>query len=98
MTQPAPAPRAVNETTLKPAALRLLREIARRDAGDGVVFVSAPCGRWRLDGTTYVVADRTFHPLDAAGYVDVGNGRIDPVRITRTGSAYLAAMDGRAAA
>ncbi|GCD45703.1 hypothetical protein [Streptomyces paromomycinus] len=98
MTQLAPSPRAANETTLKPAALRLLREIARRDAGDGVMFVPAPCGRWRLDGTTYVVADRSFHPLDAAGYVDVGNGRTDPAHITRAGHAYLATMDGRAAA
>ncbi|MFD7661267.1 hypothetical protein [Streptomyces sp. NPDC059788] len=92
MTQPAPCPRADFAPTLKPAALRLLREIAQRDAGDGVAFVSAPCGRWRLDGTTYVVADRTFHPLDAAGYVDVGNGRTDPVRLTRAGHAYLAAV------
>ncbi|MEU6959956.1 hypothetical protein [Streptomyces chrestomyceticus] len=98
MTQPAPSPRAVTQMTLKPAALRLLREIARRDAGDGVVFASAPCGRWRLDGTTYVVADRAFHPLDAAGYVDVGNGRIDLVRVTRAGRAHLATMDGRSAA
>ncbi|GCD44128.1 hypothetical protein [Streptomyces paromomycinus] len=94
MTQPAPAPRVF----LKPAALRLLREIARRDAGDGVVFVSTPCGRWRLNGTPYVVADRTFHLLDTAGYVDVGNGHTDPVRVTRPGRAYLATMDGRGAA
>ncbi|CAM5325964.1 MULTISPECIES: hypothetical protein [Streptomyces] len=98
MTQPAPAPRASNEPTLKPAALRLLREIARADTGQGVVFMSAPCGRWRLDGTAYVVADRTFHPLDAAGYVDVGNGRTDPVRITHAGRAHLGALDARAAA
>ncbi|MGI5469474.1 hypothetical protein [Streptomyces sp. CA-132043] len=86
MTHPTPSPRAA----IKPAALRLLREIARQDAGDGVLFVPAPCGRWRMDGTTYVVADRTFHPLDASGYVDVGNGSTDPVRVTRAGRTFLA--------
>ncbi|WLW53245.1 hypothetical protein [Streptomyces sp. YU58] len=78
---------------LPPAALRLLREIAQRDTGAGVAFLSAPYGRWQLDGTTYKVNDRTFHPLDAADFIDIGNGRTDRVKVTAAGRAYLATLD-----
>ncbi|MCZ0983841.1 hypothetical protein O1L60_44570 [Streptomyces diastatochromogenes] len=35
--------------------------------------------------------DRTFHPLESAGLIDVGDGSTDPVRITDAGRAWLAA-------
>ncbi|MFK0104761.1 hypothetical protein [Streptomyces sp. NPDC091217] len=43
-----------------------------------------------MDGTHYTVNDRTFHPLDAHGFVDIGNGRTDPVKLTTAGRDYLA--------
>ncbi|MFE4577123.1 hypothetical protein [Streptomyces chartreusis] len=69
--------------------LKLLQTIADNDAGNGVLFVSAPCGRWQMDGTSYTVADRTFHPLTARDFIDIGNGRTDPVKLTVAGRAYL---------
>ncbi|KIF69277.1 hypothetical protein HY68_12835 [Streptomyces sp. AcH 505] len=75
--------------TLSRSVRALLEVIAQADAGDGVLFLSAPCGRWRMDGTRYLVNNRTFYPLDSHGLVDVGNGRTDPVRVTATGRAYL---------
>lgn len=84
---------------LGPAALKLLREIAKH--GDaGVVFYYAPPGqRWRMAGTDYVVSRRTFlqittDPISAdVSLVDVGNDGEDPVRITAAGRAYLAERD-----
>ncbi|WP_405536386.1 hypothetical protein OG787_24500 [Streptomyces sp. NBC_00075] len=92
MTQPTDKRTQPSQPVLKPAALRLLREIGQRDTGDGVLFDSAPCGRWRLAGTAYTVADRTFYPLDSAALVNVGNGRTDPVRLTHAGRTHLAAL------
>ncbi|SED10707.1 hypothetical protein SAMN05216489_02532 [Streptomyces sp. 3213] len=83
---------------LSPATLRLLREIAQRDTGAGVAFSSAPHGRWQMDGTTYRVNARTFHPLDAADFIDVGNGHTDRVKVTAAGRAYLCALNGRTSA
>ncbi|MEU3399371.1 hypothetical protein [Streptomyces filamentosus] len=74
---------------LRPAAVTLLRTIAGLDTGAGVVFHAAPAGRWRLQGSTYAVNDRTFHPLESAGLLDVGDGDTDPVRITEAGRAWL---------
>lgn len=76
-------------TNLSRSVLTLLQTIADRDSGDGVLFVSAPYGRWQLDGTTYTVNDRSFHPLDAYGFVDIGDGRTDPVKVTAAGRAFL---------
>ncbi|WP_381796491.1 hypothetical protein [Streptomyces niveus] len=78
------------ELPLSRTVLALLRTIADRDTGSGVLFVSAPCGRWRLDGTRRVFANRTFFPLDSHGLVDIGNGHTDPVRITDAGRSHLA--------
>ncbi|MFI7307819.1 hypothetical protein [Streptomyces hygroscopicus] len=75
---------------LSRAVLKLLQTIADHDTGDGVLFVSAPCGRWQMNGTPYTVNDRTFHPLAAHGLIDIGDGRTDPVKVTATGRAYLA--------
>ncbi|MFI1020818.1 hypothetical protein [Streptomyces olivaceus] len=72
------------------SVLKLLQTIADNDAGDGVLFVSAPCGRWRMDGASYSVSDRTFHPLAADNLINIGNGRTDPVKVTASGRAYLA--------
>jgi hypothetical protein len=76
--------------TLPPGPLKLLRTIAREDLGAGVKFEHAPYGRWRMEGSTYAVNDRTFHVLDARGLIDVGNGQSDPVRITEAGRRWLA--------
>ncbi|MET8974347.1 hypothetical protein ABZX85_01885 [Streptomyces sp. NPDC004539] len=75
---------------LSRSVLKLLRTIADNDAGDGVPFVSAPCGRWQMDGTTFTVNDRTFHPLAAHDFIDIGDGYTDPVKVTAAGRAYLA--------
>ncbi|GGK65713.1 hypothetical protein [Streptomyces flaveus] len=72
------------------AVLNLLRTIAENDTGDGVLFISAPRGRWQMDGTSYTVNDRTFHPLTARDFIDIGDGRTDPVKVTAAGRAYLA--------
>lgn len=75
-------PRPVTRT-----ALQLLQKIDR--AGGEALFVNAPAGRWRMDGTSYVVNDRTFWPLSGHGLLDVGNGPGDPVKITDAGREYL---------
>ncbi|MGW3493374.1 hypothetical protein [Streptomyces sp. NPDC001020] len=75
---------------LSRSVLKLLQTIANNDAGEGVLFVSAPCGRWQMDGSPYTVNDRTFHPLTARDFIDIGDGRTDPVKVTAAGRAYLA--------
>lgn len=77
-------------TPLKPAAHTLLQRIADNDTGHGVLFNQARAGRWQMEGSTYTVNDRTFHPLAARDLIDIGNGHTDPVRITKAGRAYLA--------
>jgi hypothetical protein len=74
---------------LAPGARKLLQAIADRDTGEGVRFVTAPYGRWQMDGTDYYVNDRTFHPLASRDFIDIGNGRTDPVRITTAGRRAL---------
>ncbi|MFD8629180.1 hypothetical protein ACFV4E_35910 [Streptomyces hygroscopicus] len=88
-TEPAPV-------LLAPAALRLLREIARRDHGHGVAFEVAPRCRYRMVGTNYVVNQRTFYPLTGNGLVTDDGDDDAPVRITASGRAYLAALEVRA--
>ncbi|MFF8839599.1 hypothetical protein [Streptomyces sp. NPDC015130] len=77
--------------TLPPASQRLLREIARRDAGAGVQFELLPRRRYRLVGTDYTVNQRTFFPLTADGLVTDNEDDTAPVRITDAGRARLAA-------
>lgn len=77
---------------LTPAARKLLKILADHDTGEGVQFVTAPAGRWQMDGTDYFVNDRTFHPLVSRGFVDIGDGHTDPVRITAAGRAHLESM------
>ncbi|MEV1042958.1 hypothetical protein AB0J01_41320 [Streptomyces sp. NPDC050204] len=88
--QPPAAPQEPVSPDLRPAAITLLRTIARLDTGTGVTFRHAPAGRWRLEDGSYAVNDRTFHPLESAGLIDVGDGSTDPVRITAAGRAWLA--------
>ncbi len=76
---------------LKPSVRKLLQAIADNDTGHGVLFNHARAGRWQMEGSTYAVNDRTFHPLTARDLIDIGNGHTDPVRITAAGRAYLAA-------
>ncbi len=77
--------------------LTLLKKVAAADTGKGVIFLPAPCGRWRMDGTTYTVNDRTFQPLAQDNLVDVGDGRNDPVKVTQAGRKYLDAIASVAA-
>ncbi|MFB7649344.1 hypothetical protein ACFC0S_16200 [Streptomyces sp. NPDC056084] len=88
--QPPASPEAA-PPALRPAAVTLLRTLGRLDTGSGVTFHHAPAGRWRLEDGSYTVNDRTFHPLESAGLIDVGDGSTDPVRITDAGRAWLAA-------
>jgi len=73
------------ERKLTPSGIKLLKAIAARDYGNGVVFESEPRSRWRLTGTTLVFNTQTFRTLDALSFIDVGDGHADPVRITEAG-------------
>ncbi len=77
------------ETKLTPSALKLLKAIASHDKGAGVQFETEPRSRWRLHGTSMVFNAQTFRLLDALGFIDVGDGHGDPVRITTAGRAAL---------
>ena len=75
---------------LSAGALKLLKTIAEYDVGDGVVFDNAPYGRWALAASpNYVVNGSTFRTLDRHDLIDVGDGRSDPVKITKRGLGYL---------
>lgn len=73
---------------------RLLHLLADWDSGDGVHFADQPRGRNLHPATGDTFNDATFRPLSAAGLVDVGDGRADPVRITDAGRAALNAPKG----
>ncbi|GIH95346.1 hypothetical protein ACFFMN_23580 [Planobispora siamensis] len=88
-------PHVIPSAPLRPSWQKLLRTIAAHDTGDGVMFDSAPRGRWRMRGSTYTVNTDTFRVLDRFGMVDVGNGHTDPVRLTDDGRAYLDARSAR---
>jgi hypothetical protein len=76
---------------LPPAAVKLLRDIAEHDiAGSGVLFQSAPYGRYRNPHTGSVYNGRTFWPLTGSGLVrDPGDDSL-PVTITEAGRRWLA--------
>jgi hypothetical protein len=86
--------RWTGDAPLRPSVFNLLRVIADNDAGEGVDFEDAPRGRWRLAGGDYVVNADTFHVLNRLGLIDVGNGHLDPTRITEAGRVYLAERKG----
>lgn len=75
----------MNDKKLTVTERRLLRLLAAWDDGDGVQFEDAPAGRCVHPQTGARFNERTFRPLDAAGLVDVGNGRSDPVKILPAG-------------
>lgn len=73
-----------------PAAERLLRTIAEQ--GDkGATFVWETGGYYRLAGTDYRVARRTFFPLTGGGdpYVDDGGDNSAPVKLTARGREWM---------
>ncbi|MEV1003477.1 hypothetical protein [Nonomuraea sp. NPDC050202] len=82
---------------LPPGPHTLLKTIAEHDGGHGVMFDPAPYGRWKLRGSDYAVNGSTFHTLEERGFIDVGDGRTDPVRITQAGRDYLAHHQNRIA-
>lgn len=77
------------EQKLTPGSRKLLKAIAARDEGNGVVFESEPRSRWRLHGTSMVFNAQTFRALNALALINVGNGHGDPVRITAAGRAEI---------
>lgn len=93
MTQPEWKSNQPATVLLSPAALRLLREIAKHDHGHGVAFELAPHRRYRMVGTNYVVNQRTFYPLTGNGLVTDDGDDNAPVRITAAGRTYLAALN-----
>lgn len=78
---------------LKPASERLLREIAKRDTGDGVHFTWETGGYFRLTGTDYRVARRTFFPLTGWNSLIDDLGGDEPVRINDAGRRLIAELD-----
>lgn len=80
------------ERKLTPSGIKLLKTIASRDYGNGVVFETEPRSRWRLHGTTLVFNAQTFRTLVALALIDVGDGHGDPVRITDAGRTALGEM------
>ncbi|MFB9558589.1 hypothetical protein [Streptomyces roseoviridis] len=87
---------------LPPAAEKLLRELARRDAGDGVPVRYASRGRWYLadSSSSSLFNTRTFTPLYDA---DLATGWDEhdadgPLRITETGRALATKLEEQAAA
>ena len=87
-------------TDLSPASQKLLRELARRDKGDGVAVRYAGRDRWHLAGisTDGLYSTRTFPALCAAGLAvgwdEYGDS---PLRITEAGQKVAAALETQAA-
>lgn len=87
-------------SNLSPASQKLLRELARRDKGDGVAIRYAGRGRWHLDGSTIDFNRRTFPALYEAGLA-VGWDEHDddgPMRVTEAGRKLAAELDEQAQA
>jgi hypothetical protein len=85
----------MTEINLTPTAIKLLRQIADHDAGDGVVFKLQPRARYQHPHTNHVFNGRTFWPLDNQGLIDVGDGGPDtPVKVTPAGRDWLAVNRG----
>lgn len=88
-------------TDISPAAQRLLRELARRDTGDGVRACYSGRDRWHLAGTSTdgLYNTRNFPALCSAGLAtgwdEYGES---PVRITEAGRKLAAELDEQAVA
>ncbi|MCI3277577.1 hypothetical protein [Streptomyces cylindrosporus] len=83
-------------TTLPPASQKLLREIAKYDTGNGVLFRYASRGRFSHPNTLSCYNARTFWPLSKAKLIDYENEDA-PVRITDAGRQALAELDAQQA-
>ncbi|MDX3165921.1 hypothetical protein PV516_19225 [Streptomyces scabiei] len=81
---------------LTAASENLLREIAKYDTGDGVLFRHAARGRYTHPVTFSTFNARTFYPLTANGLVTDDNNDEAPVRMTETGRKLLADLDASA--
>lgn len=82
-------------TTLPPASQKLLREIAKYDTGNGVLFRHAARARYMHPNTYSVYNRRTFFPLTANALVDDGGNDHSPVRVTEVGRQLLAELDAQ---
>jgi hypothetical protein len=86
-------------TDLSPASQKLLRELARRDKGDGVAVRYSGRGRWYLNGpsTSQLFNTRTFPPLYKAGLATGWDEYDDdgPMRITDAGRALAAELEAQ---
>lgn len=85
-------------TELTPASQKLLREIARRDKGDGVAVRYAGRGRWHLDHSTESYNRATYWPLFEAELVTGWDEYDDdgPLRLTEAGRALGVELEKRA--
>lgn len=83
---------------LAPASQKLLREIARYDKGDGVLFRHAARSRYMHPNTYSAFNRRTFYPLTGQGLVDDGGSDHTPVRITEAGRKLAAELEAQQAA
>lgn len=88
-------------TDLSPASQQLLRELARRDQGDGVAVRYASRGRWYLDGpsSSKHFNTRTFPPLYDADLALGWDEHDDdgPMRITDAGRKLAGELEAQAA-
>jgi hypothetical protein len=84
-------------TDLPPASQRLLRELARRDKGDGIPVRYASRGRWYLAGpsSSDLFNTRSFPPLYDAGLATGWDEHDEdgPMRITDVGRALAAELE-----
>ena len=89
-------------TELSPASQNLLRELARRDNGNGIAVRYASRGRWYLDGvdSSKLFNRRSFAPL-YENDLAVGWDEYDddgPMRITEAGRKLAAELEEQAKA
>ena len=87
-------------STLSPASQKLLRELDRRDKGDGIAVRYSGRGRWSLDGGSAAFNRASFSPLLEAGLVTGWDEYDDdgPMRITDAGRTLAADLEHQAAA
>ncbi|MEU1592803.1 hypothetical protein ABZ468_08055 [Streptomyces sp. NPDC005708] len=72
-----------------PAVETLLRTIAQQGES-GAAFKWETGGYYRLEGTDYRVARRTFFPLTGGGYVEENQDDTAPMKLTDKGRKWMA--------
>jgi hypothetical protein len=88
-----------DEKVMRPASERLLRDLARCDAGDGVHVRYLSRGRYYWDGMRGTSYNRaSFRPLYANGFVDDGGDDTAPVKVTEAGRLRAEELEARDAA